>query len=85
MAYTDPEPEDDSKPLGFGGWLVLAALVALLVAAGVFAAQTWSSFSDVRMSTAGWIFLILGIVVSFLVGAGLMGLVFYSSRKKYDR
>jgi len=30
-------------------------------------------------------FLICGIVVTFAVGAGLMALVFYSSRKNFDR
>ena len=85
MAYTDPEPEDDNQPLGVGGWLIIVALVAMLGGAGYIAWQTWFSLTDVHMSAAGYIFLTLGIVVSFGVGAGLMWLVFYSSRKKYDR
>ena len=72
------------KPLGFGGWLVIAALVAMLVAASVYAAQIWMSV-DAHMSGWGWLFMILGVLVSVGLGAGLMALVFYSSRHDYDR
>ena len=84
MAYTDPEPNDD-KPMGVGGWIVIAVLIAMLIAAGWFGYSTWTGVGDVKISTAGWIFLSLGIVVTTLVGAGLMFLIFYSSRKHYDR
>jgi len=33
----------------------------------------------------GWFFLVLGIVFTIALGAGLMALVFYSSRHDYDR
>ncbi|WP_395645040.1 hypothetical protein [Terricaulis sp.] len=36
------------------------------------------------MSVHGWIALTLGTVLSLVVGAGLMSLVFYSARKGYD-
>jgi hypothetical protein len=39
---------------------------------------------DVQMSGHGWAAMALGILFSFIVGIGLMGLVFYSSRKGYD-
>jgi len=77
-------PPETRKPLGAGGWLVLIPLIAMLVAAIVYAAQVWMSM-DVEMSGAGRLFLILGIVVSIALGGGLMALVFYSSRKNYDR
>jgi hypothetical protein len=38
----------------------------------------------VGISSAGWVFLVLGVVVTILVGSGLMALVFYSSRKGRD-
>jgi hypothetical protein len=85
MAYSDPEPEEEKRPLGIGGWIVILALVALLAGAVYIGGSVWLSLSDVGMSAAGWTFLILGIVVTFAVGAGLMGLVFYSSRNKFDR
>jgi hypothetical protein len=37
------------------------------------------------MSGFGWLFLVLGVVVTCGLGAGLMGLVFYSSRHDMDR
>jgi prolipoprotein diacylglyceryltransferase len=78
----------ENKPklrLGTGGWITLAVLAGFLVAALVYAADAWRDLSGVAMSEAGWIFLILGIVITILVGAGLMALLFYSSRHDYDR
>jgi len=39
----------------------------------------------VHMSVLGWVFLCAGVIVTFLLGAGLMALVFYSSRHDMDR
>jgi hypothetical protein len=78
----------DNKPklhLGVGGWITLAVLAGFLAAALAYAADAWKDLSGVALSEAGWIFLILGIVVTILVGAGLMALLFYSSRHDYDR
>ena len=36
------------------------------------------------MGFHGWLAMILGIVVTSLVGFGLLGLMFYSSRHGYD-
>jgi hypothetical protein len=41
--------------------------------------------SGVYMSGWGWTFLVLGVVVTIGLGAGLMALVFYSSRHDMDR
>ena len=83
--------EDDVRPMGRQARGVRGMalddgqhVIAMLVAANVYAAQVWMSM-DVEMSGAGWLFLILGIVVSIALGGGLMALVFYSSRKNYDR
>lgn len=67
------------------GIITLVVLFALLAAAIAYAAHAWRSMAGVEMSTAGWVFLVLGVVVTVLVGAGLMALVFYSSRNDYDR
>lgn len=84
MAYTEPEPETKA-PLGPGGWLALAAMAAMLIAAILYAVHTWDAMAGTSVSTLGWVFMALGVIVTLLVGAGLMGLVFYSSRKNYDR
>jgi hypothetical protein len=71
--------------LGLGGWLVLLALAVLLAGSLWYAARSWVAMTDVHMSGFGWTFLVLGIVVTFGLGAGLMALVFYSSRHDLDR
>ena len=59
----------------FGFGLLPKVLIAFLIAAGWFGYSSWTAVGDVKISTLGWIFLSLGIVVTTLVGAGLMGLL----------
>jgi hypothetical protein len=75
---------DKRERLGPGGWLLIGVLLAMLAAAIVYAVQIWTSVNT-TMSGWGWLFMILGILVSVGLGAGLMALVFYSSRHDYDR
>jgi hypothetical protein len=84
MAYTEPDPEGDT-PLGVAGWLALAVLVAMLIAAIVYAIHNWNTMAGTGISTLGWVFLSLGVVVTTAVGVGLMALLFYSNRKNLDR
>ena len=72
------------KKIGPGGWFILVSLAILLIAAILYAIDIWTSM-DASMSGWGWGFLVAGVVVSVALGAGLMGLVFYSSRNDYDR
>ena len=63
-----------------GPWILIAALLA-----GV----GWYAYSGLTASSApmpveGVIALVAGIIVSTIVGVGLMALVFYSSRHGYD-
>jgi hypothetical protein len=67
------------------GMLAIAVLVALLLWSGWYAIGAWNAMSGVKISLLGWIFMALGAAVTFLVGAGLMALVFYSSRHGMDR
>ena len=57
--------------LGFFGWAVWIML------------RMWTSVEG-AMGTHEWIAMILGIFFSCLVGFGLMGLMFFSSREGYD-
>jgi hypothetical protein len=75
---------DKPKRVGPGGWFILIALLALLAASVFYAVDIWSS-TDAAMSGWGWGFLVAGVVVSVALGAGLMALVFYSSRHDFDR
>ena len=81
MSQSNPRP----ARLGPLGWLVIAALIVFLIGAVWFAVYAWSLFPGTDIGTHGTIAMVLGIVISTLVGAGLMGLLFWSSRKGYDR
>jgi uncharacterized membrane protein YidH (DUF202 family) len=66
------------------GTIVLtAALLALLGAAGWYAYQGLIVPGD-PMPRDGYIALTIGAVLSIIVGAGLMALLFVSSRRGYD-
>jgi hypothetical protein len=79
-------PENGPKsPLSLAGGMAVVILLLLLGWAIWYAMGAWDAMRAVHMSTLGWVFLTLGAVVTFLVGAGLMALVFYSSRHDLDR
>jgi hypothetical protein len=67
-----------------GKWIVAAALLALLGGALWVAYEGWTAHGDVVMPAWGYGAMFAGIVLSLLVGCGLMALVFYSNRKGYD-
>jgi hypothetical protein len=79
-----PEKEAGAK-LSVAGWITIIVLVGLLGWAIWYAIGAWRAMAGVHMSVLGWVFLAMGVVVTFLVGAGLMALVFYSSRHDLDR
>ncbi|MCL8483946.1 MULTISPECIES: hypothetical protein [Bradyrhizobium] len=70
--------------LGVGSWTIIVILVALLGASGFVAYLGWTLGSGAEVTTAGYVAMALGVVASLAVGVGLMGLVFYSSRRGYD-
>jgi hypothetical protein len=63
---------------------LIAVLVAILAAAGWYAASAWVSLNGPPMPEAGWVAMVLGVAFSLVVGCGLMALLFYSSRHGYD-
>lgn len=79
------ETPSENNRLSGAGWIAIAVLLVLLAAAIWYAAQIWLSMSGVHMSAWGWTFLVLGVVVTTGLGAGLMALVFYSSRHNLDQ
>lgn len=74
-----------NNKLSPAGWLTLAVLLVFFFAALWYAVRVWTSMAGVQMSGFGWTFLVLGVVVTIGLGAGLMALVFYSSRHNMDR
>jgi hypothetical protein len=64
--------------------LTLVVLLGLLLLAVVVGFWAWQEMADVEISRQGLIALTLGVVLTFLLGAGLMALVFFSARRGYD-
>lgn len=70
--------------LNVGTIVVVAALLAIMIAALWFAASAWTALSGPPMPPVGYAAMIMGVVLSLVVGCGLMALLFYSSRHGYD-
>ena len=82
----DNRPDEvPSAQLGVGGWIALVVLVVFLVVAGWYGLHAWGQLDGVGISTLGWIFMGAGVFFTLLLGGGLMALLFYSSRKNFDR
>jgi hypothetical protein len=81
---TIPDPELDAGRWSFGTIMLVVVLFGILAGAVWYAAYAWLSVDGPPMPASGYIFMILGVVLSLLVGFGLMGLIFYSSRRGYD-
>ena len=64
--------------------LIILALFALLAAAVWFAGAAWERFGGGAIPFYGYVAIVGGVLISLLVGGGLMALVFYSSRHGYD-
>ena len=64
-------------------WIAICVLLALLAGA-VYVGYVGWNLTDVAMPVTGWVAMGLGIFFSLTLGAGLMGLMFYSSRHGYD-
>jgi hypothetical protein len=80
----DQKNRTDSR-LSPAGWISILVMLGLLGWAIWYAITGWASMRGVHISTLGWVFFSAGIAVTILVGVGLMGLVFYSSRHDLDR
>jgi hypothetical protein len=65
-------------------WIAVAAALAAMIIVVVAIGSAWSGLGDAGMSPAGWVALVLGVVVTLALGIGLMSLVFISSRRGFD-
>ena len=64
--------------------ILVISLFALLALSLWFAAYSWTHLGGDPLPTYGYVAIAGGVVISILVGGGLMALVFYSSRHGYD-
>jgi hypothetical protein len=63
---------------------VAVPLLALLAFSVWFAVVAWERLGGDAIPAYGYVAIIGGVLVSILVGGGLMALVFYSNRHGYD-
>jgi hypothetical protein len=72
------------EPMRIVFTFVVIALMALLAAALFYAYGIWTALGAADLP--GWMYAAMagGVIFSFIVGGGLMALVFYSSRAGYD-
>jgi hypothetical protein len=63
---------------------LVTALLALLAAALWFAYRVWTTIETPPIPWWGYAALGLGVLLSLIVGIGLMALLFYSHRHGYD-
>jgi hypothetical protein len=66
--------------LSFANWSLLLVLGSLLVFAIVVSYYCWTSAAGTDVPESGYLAMALGIIFALVVGVGLMGLLFYSSR-----
>jgi len=64
--------------------ILVVALFALLALSVWFAAYSWTHLGGDPIPSYGYVAIAGGVVISLVVGGGLMALVFYSSRHGYD-
>jgi hypothetical protein len=67
-----------------GKGLLVVSLLALLALSVWFAAYAWTHIGGDAIPGYGYVAIAGGVLISLLVGGGLMALVFYSSRHGYD-
>jgi hypothetical protein len=65
-------------------WVAAALACAVVLVLGFVIAALWSGIGDSDISTAGWLAMGLGVIVTLALGIGLMALVFISNRRGYD-
>jgi hypothetical protein len=69
---------------GMRKYLLFVPLFVLLALAIWFAASSWVHLAGTIIPVYGWLAIAGGVAFSFIVGGGLMALVFYSNRHGYD-
>ena len=74
----------DFKHLSPAAWIAIVALVVVLLAAIVGVYNSGTDDLAAGVSGLGYVAMAFGILFTILVGVGLMGLIFYSSRRGYD-
>lgn len=67
-----------------GRMAILAVLVVLSIAALFVAYMGWTATAPTELPGYIYALAAFGVVISMLIGSGLMALLFFSSRRGYD-
>ena len=71
--------------IGIGGWIALTAMGVLLALAFWFLFVGWGApEGGSEITFKGYLAMVLGILFTMALGAGLMALMFYSHRSGRD-
>ncbi len=73
-----------AKTMCRGSYAMIAVLLGMLVWTMVIVDEAWNSTAEANVSPAGYVVMAFGVLLSLVVGIGLMALVSYSSRAGYD-
>ncbi len=65
-------------------WIALAIAAAVVGAVAVVAAGLWATIGTSEITPAGWVALILGVLLTLALGIGLVSLMFFSNQHGYD-
>lgn len=84
MNDNDPGNARSSR-LTPAGWFAIVVLLGFLGWASWYAVNSWNALAGIDISVTGWVFIVFGVLLTLGLGGGLMALVFYSSRKDFDR
>jgi Na+/H+ antiporter NhaC len=86
--YSEKRPGEtvlqDFRQLSAGAWIALVVMIGLLVMAIIGVSVSGTDDMAAGVSSSGTTAMIFGGLFTIVVGAGLMGLIFYSSRRGYD-
>jgi TRAP-type C4-dicarboxylate transport system permease small subunit len=77
-------PDPARAPRGFAHWCAIVAFGVLLGVAIWYATWGWNLDKE-AIGESGRTALVTGVILSMLLGGGLMALLFWSHRKGYDR
>jgi hypothetical protein len=74
----------EGKRMGMASWTAIVVLLALLGLTVAGAYYAWTLNSDIPVPESGYLAMTFGVIITLVVGVGLMALIFYSSRTGYD-
>ena len=64
--------------------IIISVFLAVLFIVLFFSIKLWFSWDFIKISSHGLFAIIICVVMSFIIGSGLMALAFFSSKYGYD-